>query len=259
MIGVGLLLFFLIPGLLAYAALYGLFHSGRSIAPEPPGVNTIEASLVILLCSALVHAATALSVAGLVTLCDATACSTHSVSARLDPYALAFDAVERQGIGAGALGGLLLLALAQGGAAYALVRLRLRRLARSDRLPAWLYGWARDIANAADDDDRIVVAHVLTAHEVDGRAVIYGGALFDLGLRVDGGITRLALWDCERYVADLADVDARTLGPPMSRLPFLVIEGSQVRNVVFRIVDVPAPDAAPPDVAPPPPRPTSPA
>ena len=204
MIGIGLLLFFLVPGLLAYAALYGLFHSGRAIAPEPPGVNTIEAAIVILLCSAGAHALTAALFAANDALCRAVPCPIRVPDAWLDPYARALSAVEAKGVTARALGGLLAIALAQGGLAYLGVRAWLRRLARADRLPAWLYGWAVGIANAADNDDRLVLAHVLTAHEVGGKPVVYHGQLYDLALKPDGAIVRLTLLDCDRSLADLA-------------------------------------------------------
>lgn len=122
MIGIGLLVFFLIPGLLSYSALYGLFHSGRAVAPEPPGVNTIEAAVVILLCSAVLHVLTALVIAGNAVICQEIVCPVRVPAAWLDPYARAFEAVERQRATARALSGLLLLALGQGALAYALAR-----------------------------------------------------------------------------------------------------------------------------------------
>lgn len=239
MIGIGLILFFLVPGLLAYAALYGLFHSGKAIAPEPPGVNTIEASVVILLCSAAAHALTTLLIAGNGLFCAAVACPLRVPAAWLDPYARTFAAVEHQGITARPLGGLLVLALAQGSLAYAGVRLWLKRLARADRLPPWLYGWAAGIANVVDNPGSLVVAHVLTTQDHDGRTVHYSGLLYDMGLRPDGAIVRLTLLDCERGLADLASgFDEATVPGPLSKLPFLVIEATHIRNVVFRVVDV---------------------
>lgn len=254
MIGVGLVLFFLVPGLLAYAALYGLFHSGKAIAPEPPGVNTIEASVVILLCSAAAHAATALLIAGNALVCEALACPVRVPAGWLDPYALTFAAVEHQGISARALGALLVLGLTQGTLAYAGVRLWLRRLARADRLPPWLYGWAAGIANMADNPGSVVVAHVLTTQDHAGGTVTYSGLLFDMALRPDGAIVRLTLLDCERGLADLqSGIDVPTVPGPLSRLPFLVIEAGHIRNVVFRVIE----DAAGADVAPSPAPPTS--
>lgn len=258
-IGVGLLLFFLVPGLLAYAALYGLFHSGKTIAPEPPGVNTIEASVVVLLCSAAAHVLTTLLFAANAKLCQVAPCPLTVPAAWLDPYARAFEAVERKGIATRALGGLLALALAQGGLAYVGVRTWLKRLAKADRLPAWLYGWAVGIANKADNPDMLVAAHVLTTHDHDGRAVVYQGQLFDMALKPDGAIARLTLLDCDRGLADLTSpAGTPSIVGPLSRLPFLMIEASQIRNVVFRTarVDPGAPDPAP-AVAPPPPPPTS--
>lgn len=252
MIGVGLFVLFLIPGLLAYSAIYGLFHSGKSIAPEPPGVNTIEASVVILLCSAAVHAVTAAAVAGNALFCEFLACPVRVPGAWLDPYARAFHAMGSKGANARILAALLLLATAQGGLAFGLVRTWLNRRARRDRLPAWLYGWAVGLANAADNEDTLVVAYVLTTHEVAGETVVYAGGLFDLGLRSDGSIARLTLWDCERHLVDLGEArGGPTLRAPSSRFPFLAVEASQIRNVAFRTVKLfdRRPPASPADVA----------
>lgn len=237
MIESGLFLFFLIPGLLAYCALYGLFHSGKAIAPEPPGVNSVEAVTVILLCSVTVHAAAGalIFVNGLV--CHAGFCPISAPNAWLDPYSVAFRSLKDAQAPGRTLGMLFGVSLLQGIAAYALVRAWLRSLALRDALPAWIYGWATDIANAADNADTLVVAYVSTTHEIGGRIVLYGGLLYDMALRNDGSIARLTLWDCERYLADFTtNAGEPTINEASSSFPFMMIEASQIRNVVFRIV-----------------------
>lgn len=239
MLGPGLLLFFLIPGLLAYCAIYGLFHSGKSIAPEPPSVNSIEAVTVILLCSAIVHAVTGLLIEVNDWVCAGGGCPITLRPTYLDPYARAFAAVEDKSVSGHALGGLLFFALVQGGIAYALVRTWLGWLARRDRLPSWIYGWATNIANAADNGDTLIVAYVLTTHDHGGQAIVYGGVLYDMALKPDGCISRITLWDCERYRANLdGGVDERTLPAPSSRFHFMMIEAAHIRNVAFEIVDL---------------------
>lgn len=239
MLEAGLLLFFLVPGLLTYCAIYGLFHSGKAIAPQPPDVNSIEAVTVIFLCSTVVHASTAVLIDLNSWLCSAQSCSLTLPSGLLDPYARAFQAIDGKGVTGHALGGLLGAALLQGIVAYIGVRLYLRRLALADRLPSWIYGWATDIANAVDNDDVLVVAYVLTNHDLGGRPIVYGGVLYDMALKSDGAISRLTLWDCERYLADLGGtIDQPTLPVPSSRFQFMMIEASQIRNVAFEIVDL---------------------
>ncbi|KQN39398.1 hypothetical protein ASG37_07440 [Sphingomonas sp. Leaf407] len=157
----------------------------------------------------------------------------------LDPYAAAFNAMDGGKASGDAVGGLIAIALLQGALCYWGVRRWLNYRARADRLPAWIYGWATDIANAADNDDRLILAYVMTTHDIDQKAITYVGVLYDLVLKADGCITRLTLWDCERYLADLAvPVDRPTLPEPLSRFPFLMLEASHIRNVAFEILDV---------------------
>lgn len=120
------------------------------------------------------------------------------------------------------------------------MRFWLRRLARRDRLPRWIYGWASWLANAADNADTIILAYVLTDAEVDGRTVGYGGVVNDLALRPDGGITRITLTTCERYLVDLgAARDTPSLSQALSRFPFMVLDAARIRNIAFEAIVLP--------------------
>lgn len=133
-----------------------------------------------------------------------------------------------------------------------------------DQLPAWLYGWAVGIANAADNPGTLVIAHVLTTQDHQDRTVVYSGLLYDLALKPDGAIARMTLLDCERGLADLSSpADISTVADALSHLPFLIVEAAHIRNVVFRVVQVDEVESADgpnlhPDVAPVPLSPTSP-
>lgn len=240
MIESGLLLLFLIPGLLAYCAIYGLFHSGKAIAPEPPGVNSVEAVTVILLCSVVVHATAGTLIFLNALVCESQICPVAFPAALLDPYSTAFRSLKDAQAPGRTLGMILGISLAQGVVAYVLVRRWLDHLAARDRLPAWIYGWATDIANAVDNADTLVIAYISTTQDVGDHVVLYGGLLYDMALRADGSILRLTLWDCERYLADFATpAGTPTTSAPNSSFPFMMIEASQIRNVVFRVVTVP--------------------
>lgn len=239
MIESGLLVFFLIPGLLAYCGLFGTFDSGRAIAPEPPPPSSIEVVTIVLLASAIVHVTSG----ALVFLNDVIRAAgvtlVHLPAGLIDPYAAAFHAMDHGAASGRALGGLIGIALLQGAAAFALVRLVMRHLARQDRLPSWIYGWATGIANAADNDDTLIVAYVLTTHDHDGKAIVYAGVLYDMALKSDGNVARITLWDCERYLANLSGgLDEKTLPAPSSRFPFLILDAGQIRNIAFEIVDL---------------------
>ncbi|MBX3592917.1 hypothetical protein [Sphingomonas sp.] len=241
MIESGLLLFFLIPGLLSYCAFYGTFHSGRSIAPEPPAPGSVEIVTLILLSAAVVHVTSAAFIHINHIFVAKVGGILHLPAGLVDPYAAAFRAMGSQEASGDAIGGLVGIALMQGLIAYVIVRAYLRHLAKSDQLPAWIYGWAVDIANAADNEDEFVVAYVLTTHDHSDKTIVYGGVLYEMGLKSDGCITRIALWDCERYLADLsAGMNIKTLPSPSSRFPFMIIDASQIRNVAFEVVDLAA-------------------
>ena len=128
-------------------------------------------------------------------------------------------------------------ALLQGGITYWLILQYLRHLARADKLPAWIYGWSVDIANSVDNASEIVIAYVLTNAEKDDKSIVYGGVLYDIALKPDGCVSRITLWDCERYLADLsAKLPDPTLPEALSRFPFMLIESSNIRNIAFEVI-----------------------
>lgn len=239
MIQSGLLLFFLVPGLLTYCALFGAFHSGRSIAPTPPAATSVEAVTLVVLGSAVVHGMTAILIHMNGVICRNLACPVPLPAGLLDPYAAAFDVIGRGAASSDALGGLLVIALAQGIVMYVLVRAWLASRARRDDLPSWIYGWATDIANAADNASDLIFTYVLTNHDHAGQPIVYAGVLYNLGLRADGSIVNVTLYDCERYLADFdGDTANKTLPQPLSRIPFLIVDASQIRNVAFEVISV---------------------
>lgn len=238
MLETGILLLFLAPGVAAYAALYGLFHDGKAIAPEPPGANTIEAVTIIAGVSLLVHAASAMSFSINGLLCG-DICLIKVKPAWLDPYRGAALAMAGKGIsGAGitlALAGVTVQALL----AYAAFRAWLRRRALRDSLPAWIYGWATPLANTLDNGDGAVLAYVLTKTECDGRTLAYGGLVHNLSLKPDGSIIRIALTECERYLVDLRSMgDEASLSDALSRFSFMTIEAENIQNVAFEALDL---------------------
>lgn len=233
----GILLFFLIPGLLFYCGLYGLFHSGKTIAPEPPGANTIEAITVVLLSAAVIHAVTALGVSLNEALCERVICIVSVPLQSVDPYVLASQASKGQQFTHGGVIALLGAALLQGIVAYISVRLWLFRRAKQDRLPPWIYGWATDIANSGDNEEDLIIAYVLSKVEHGTKPIIYVGILYDMALRSDGTICRITLWDCERYTGDFdAEVDKPTLPKAMSKFPFMMINSDNIQNVSFEVI-----------------------
>ncbi|MGZ2410739.1 hypothetical protein ACUXST_000136 [Sphingomonas sp. F9_3S_D5_B_2] len=234
----GIFLFFLVPGLLAYCALYGLFHSGKAIAPEPPAAHSVEAVTVILLAAVAVHVASAVLIAINSAICYRIG-SLVSVPMEPDIYVTASKAMSAKQISADELVELLGASLAQGILAVAGIRAWLSNRARKDKLPAWIYGWATSLANSVDNDDTLVLAYVLTALEADGKPVLYVGTLYDMALKPDGAVSRITLYDCERYVADLsAPLSSPTLPVPLSSFPFMIVEAENIRNIAFDVVSL---------------------
>lgn len=236
MLETGILLLFLAPGLAAYAAIYGLFHNGKAIAPEPPSANTIEAVVVIAGVALLVHAATA-ALFSLNDLACSAACPIQVPTPWLDPYHSAFDVVGGKGIGGDAVTVALLGVAGQSLLTYAAIRRWLRRQAERDQLPAWIYGWATSLANALDNSGTAVIAYVMTTTEHGDKVLAYGGLVHDISLKPDGCITRITLTDCERYLVDLgASFDDPSLSPTLSRFSFMAIDAQTIRNIAFETI-----------------------
>lgn len=238
MLATGVLLLLLAPGVAAYAALYGLFHSGKAIAPEPPGANTLETVTIIGGVSLVMHAVCAAAFAFNDVICDAQ-CPIKVKPAWLDPYHGAVLAMSGTAINGVSMALALAGVTAQATVAYVAIRLWLRRLATRDQLPAWIYGWATPLANTLDDDDRAVIAYVLTKTECDGRTLAYGGLVHNLSLKPDGSVIRIALTECERYLVDLtSSLDDASLSKALSRFSFMTIEADNIENIAFEAIDL---------------------
>jgi hypothetical protein len=235
----GLLLLFIAPGLAAYSALYGLFHSGKSIAPEPPAANAVETIAVIASAALLSHFLTAAAFGLNMAWCiSELPCPLHVPVSWFDPYRSVFTAMAGKGMGtsgtAMALGGVLI----QSGIVYGSCRVWLNRRAKKDNLPAWIYGWATELANSLDNSNTAVIAYVLTTMDLDGKTVAYGGLLNDIKLDSNGSVTRVTLVSCERYLVDLkTTLDDASLSPPLSQFTFMSVEGSHIRNLTFETIE----------------------
>jgi hypothetical protein len=241
MLETGILILFMIPGVAAYAALYGLFHNGKAVAPEPPSANSVEAAVVIIGASVLIHTVTAIAFAVNSAACQ-NGCPVKVPVAWLDPYAAAVSALSGKGIAGTALAMTLTAVVVQGAAAYAGTRQILASLAHRDRLPAWIYGWAKPLADSLDNDDTVILAYVLTDIEQNGKSVVYGGLLNDMALKSDGCVSRITLTACERYLVDLgAPLATPSLSTALSNFPFMVIDAAHIRNIAFETLTLPNP------------------
>ena len=238
MLETGVLLLFLVPGVAAYAAIYGLFHTGKTIAPEPPSANSIEAVVIIVGASIVVHAITSLLFTINLGVCS-FGCPVRLPGTWLDPYGGAMRALAGGGIGGTALSLSLLGVVVQGAIIYGAVRGWLGRLARRDSLPNWIYGWAKPLADSLDNDDTLVVAYVLTTIDIAGKVVAYCGMLNDLAMKADGSVSRITLRECERYLVDLnGDAEHASLSVALSTFSFMVIETANIRNIAFETLIV---------------------
>ncbi len=234
----GVILLFLTPGVAVYAAVYGLFHSGKSIAPAPPHANSLEAIAVILFGALAVHIASL----GLSELngwiCGYLCCPIPVSDTVLHPYRAVWDTVEKPAEYSARILGLLSIGLIQGIAGYLIVRKWLEYLARRDRLPHWIYGWAVEIANAVDNDDTLIIAYVLTTIDINSKTVAYGGMLGDVALKSDGSVTRITLLECDRYLVDLTSADnPQGVGQPLSNFPLMIIDAPNIRNISFSVYE----------------------
>lgn len=239
MLGAGVLVLFLLPGLATYSALYGLFSPRRSIATQPPPANSIEAATLIVGAAAAAHAVATFLVA------TARAVFAAWGWTSPDPYAAALQAVSGHALDSTTLAVALEIFVVPMVIAFVATRFWLRQLAERDRVPEAIYGWAARFVNAMDDPSRSVVAYVVTRAQIGDRAIAYVGPLNDIKLTAEGGIARLTLLECDRYLINFEAAGAETsLGQPLSHLHFLVLEAAEIRNVAFEDLALP-PEFAP--------------
>lgn len=243
-IKLGTALLFLIPGLLAYCALFGIFatRSQLSVAPIPAAPNSIKTLAIILIASVVTHGATALINAAGLWLCARGICVARLPYGYHDIYGT-ISRLSRNGpADAFEVSFLVAGAVAQGLAAYLAIRLWLARCAAKDNLPDWLYGWSTDIANKVDDEDRLLIAYVLSTKDIGDRSVVYVGAVRDLALQADGSVARIVLRECERYVVGVDTSWSELDLPPLSLFPLMSIDAANIRNIAFETVPVAPPE-----------------
>ena len=89
-IKLGTTLLFLIPGLFAYCALFGIFASKSqlTVAPAPPPANSIKTIAIILVASIVVHGLTAILIAANGWICASGSCLVALSHDRDDFYRL---------------------------------------------------------------------------------------------------------------------------------------------------------------------------
>lgn len=248
----GALLLFLVPGLCAFSALYGLFGDihialgasrsrGRAqrvaFAPVPPAANSLKAATVVVLASLMAHAVTA----AILEVIGGVSWWVFNIPAPFVMAELLNGAQSDLELTV-----LLLLVLCQGFAAYALVRWQLHVRARNDRLPRWLYGWTAELANLLDNDAKSVVAVVLTTGEIEQRppwahaparrvSLAYIGIVHDIGIGEDGTTRRITLEDAQRFAIDLTKPFEAI--EPLASFEMFTIDAPQIRNLTFEIYD----------------------
>ena len=254
-------LLFLIPGLLAYCALYGIFsRRTQSIAPPPPPANSIKTITIVLVASVIVHGLTALLIGLNGQLCS-TFCCLPVREGWDDPYRLGGRLTRTTDPATLDVGYVIAAALLQGFVAYRAIRSWLRAQARKNRLPDWLYGWSASIANQLDDVGKVLIAYVLTTIDVSNNTVLYCGAVRDVELGPEGGVARIVLDDCERYIVDLTRPwPPRPEPEALAVFASMTIEAATIRNIAFEtlplgpVIDAespPSPSEDPPPDSPP--------
>jgi hypothetical protein len=235
-LNLGGVLLLLVPGLCVYAALYGLIGlRSLTFSPAPPPANSIKAIMIVVLASIGVHAGTAL----LILILKWTGCFDPGVN--IDIYSLGVEAAVAKAYPAKTVLHLAGGGMLQGLLGAIIVRGWLRWCVWRNCLPEWLFGWTADFANWADDDDKVLVAVVLTNIDLAGGAVAYGGTLRELGLGTQGEIKRIMLDDCQRYIIDLTKPSPAIGYPPLSVFDHFAIDSAQIRSVTFEVLEYRAP------------------
>jgi hypothetical protein len=103
--------------------------------------------------------------------------------------------------------------------------------------------WLYDVL-ASDRKGGVVTAYVMTASVENNKALMYKGRLHEFFLSQDGKISYVVLKDCTKYFLNFAGESPETTAQmnlfgtdqgtrPITSWDYLLIEGSQIANVLF--------------------------
>jgi len=232
--GLVLALFLLAPGLGLYGGLYAGAHRGafRPGAPSPGSVLTLG---IIVLGALFAHTAWALA-------CAANgAWIAAGLPAIFPPTPNAYDVllgavVEHRSFG---LGGIAIFLLTSSLLTAATFILTARIVEWPPAQPFYrplVYGWLSGLVEAASDDERFILAYVVTDLNEGRRSLGYQGSVLNMTVNADKQITAIVLEEARAFYLSL-DEDAVTHIPIPRDTPLaqLYLDGPQIKNIAFEV------------------------
>ena len=232
--GLVLALFLLAPGLGLYGGLYAGAHRGafRPGAPSPGSVLTLG---IIVLGALFAHTAWAL-------LCAVDgAWIVAGLPAIFPPTPNAYDVllgavVEHRSFGPGGIAVFLLTSSLLTTATFMLTAWMLEWPRARPFCRPLVYGWLSGLVEAASDDERFVLAYVVTDLREGSRSLGYQGSVLNMTVNTDKQITAIVLEEARAFYLRM-DEDAVTHIPiprdtPLARL---YLDGLQIKNIAFEV------------------------
>jgi hypothetical protein len=232
--GLVLALFLLAPGLGLYGGLYAGAHRGafRPGAPSPGSVLTLG---IIVLGALFAHTAWAL-------VCAADGAWIAAGLPTIFPQAPnAYDVllgavVEHRSYGPGGIAIFLLTSSLLTAATFMLTASIVEWPRARPFYRPLVYGWLSGLVEAASDDERFILAYVVTDLREGSRSLGYQGSVLNMTVNTDKQITAIVLEEARAFYLRM-DEDAVTHIPIPRDIPLaqLYLDGPQIKNIAFEV------------------------
>jgi hypothetical protein len=232
--GLVLALFLLAPGLGLYSGLYAGAHRGafRPGAPSPGSVLTLG---IIVLGALFAHTSWALA-------CAANEAWISAGLPAIFPAAPnAYDVllgavVEHRSFGAGGIAVFLLTSSLLTMATFVLTAWIVEWPPAQALYRALVYGWLSGLVEAASDDERFILAYVVTDLSEGSRSLGYQGSVLNMTVNADKQITAIVLEEARAFYLRLdEDAVAHIPIPRDTPLAQLYLDGPQIKNIAFEV------------------------
>jgi hypothetical protein len=232
--GLVLALFLLAPGLGLYSGLYAGAHRGafRPGAPSPGSVLTLG---IIVLGALFAHTSWALACA------SNDAWISAGLPAIFPAAPNAYDVllgavVEHRSFGAGGIAVFLLTSSLLTMATFVLTAWIVEWPPAQALYRALVYGWLSGLVEAASDDERFILAYVVTDLSEGSRSLGYQGSVLNMTVNADKQITAIVLEEARAFYLRLdEDAVAHIPIPRDTPLAQLYLDGPQIKNIAFEV------------------------
>ena len=232
--GLVLALFLLAPGLGLYGGLYAGAHRGafRPGAPSPGSVLTLG---IIVLGALFAHTLWAL-------VCAADAIwVTTGLPIIFPPTPNAYDVllgamVEHRSMGISGIAVFLTTSSLLTAGTFALTAWVVEWPPARPFYRSLVYGWLGGLVEAASDDERFILAYVVTDLREGSRSLGYQGSVLNMTVNADKQITAVVLEEARAFYLRMDD-DAVTHIPIPRDTPLaqLYLDGPQIKNIAFEV------------------------